>query len=148
MIPSTGCRHFVFSAHPPSGMIKYRPTVHCPHIGYAIPNALSPYTNPGDSPSGGGMCVKRDVCIPSRSQPSIALIYFISISPKQPKSCTQGPSCRWHWVRRSRNPQPPSLHPVTLWTLFFMISHEPFHEPWTLTSNSTIFDNSCTLQYP
>jgi len=104
--PSTGHRRFAFSAHPPSGMLAYRPTVHCPHVGYAILNMVSLYIDPNNSPSGGGMCIKRDVCIPSRSRPSIALIYLISISPRQPRSCTRFPSCRWHWVRCLRHSPP------------------------------------------
>ena len=44
-------------------MIKYRPGVHCPHIGYDIIATSSSYTNIHTSPSGGGMCVQRDVCI-------------------------------------------------------------------------------------
>ena len=55
-----------FSAHLSLGMIKYRPEVHCPHIGYVTTNAFGCYTDLRNSPSGGGMCVKRDVCI-SRS---------------------------------------------------------------------------------
>jgi len=44
-------------------MIKYRPAVHCPHIGCVIFDPPGSYTNTHSSPSGGGMCVKRDVCI-------------------------------------------------------------------------------------
>ena len=53
------------SAHSSLAMIKYRPNVHCPHVGYAIINAFSSDTNIYHSPSGGGMCIQRDVCASS-----------------------------------------------------------------------------------
>jgi len=55
---------FMFSAHLSSGMIQYRPSVHCPHIGYVITHVFDPHTNPQNSPSGGGMCIERNVRAP------------------------------------------------------------------------------------
>ena len=101
------------------------------------------------------MCVKRDVCI------SLSLLAFRradishqnSISTKRPKNCTQSHSCHCHWVRHLRNLLSPlsqshrASRSLTLRTILFMI-HELFHGPLrTLTSNSTIFDDSCTLRY-
>jgi len=56
---------FVLGAHPSSDMIQYRPSVHCPHIRHAITHAFDPHTNPQNSPSGGEMCIKRNVCVSS-----------------------------------------------------------------------------------
>ena len=56
-------------------MIKYRPDVHCPHIGYVTTNVFGYCANHGNSPSGGGMCIKRDVCISL----SLAVFYWADI---------------------------------------------------------------------
>ena len=52
-----------FDAHTPPAMIPRRPAVHCPHIGYVVVSLLNLYVNFGNSPSGGGMCIKRNVRI-------------------------------------------------------------------------------------
>jgi len=96
---------FTFSTDLSLGMVGYRPAVHCPHIGYVTTNIFGYYTNLGNSPSGGGMCIKRDVCISlSLAVFYCADIFSDSISPKQPKICTRGHSCRRDWVRCLRDP--------------------------------------------
>lgn len=44
-------------------MIPYRPNVHCPHVGYVPIQTFYLYTDGKDSPSGGGMCIKRNVSV-------------------------------------------------------------------------------------
>lgn len=67
---------FTSSAHLSSGMIPYRPAVHCPHIGYVNINSFRSHANIRNSPSGGGMCVERNVCIASSFGPHHADILW------------------------------------------------------------------------
>ena len=77
-----------------SGMIAYRPNIHCSHVGYVVPSCLIRILTAKLAPREVG-CASSVMCVRLHRSLSSAKLTppANSMSTKQPNSCSQSRSC-------------------------------------------------------